>query len=194
MKTKQALILGLPLIASCLFLAVRRGYTEPVDNRLVRLAELEIYPDQLNSKAALRVQAEGDATWRSFFRIERPRKTAETKASTRSGRGLCSWMPPVPFMGFCFPPAAEPNRAATWRTVCAPKWIESQMHWCVSKLKKSCLDLPARQPDEHLLLYHPVLLRPWSVLFPIEDHEACRKYSNGRPNGEDPAPLLRLQL
>jgi len=54
MKTKQALVLGLPLIASCLFLAVRRGYTEPVDNRIVRLAELEIYPDHLDAyKAAL---------------------------------------------------------------------------------------------------------------------------------------------
>jgi hypothetical protein len=55
MKTKHALVLGLPLIASCLFLAVRRGYTEPVDNRIVRLAELEIYPHQLNAyKAALK--------------------------------------------------------------------------------------------------------------------------------------------
>jgi quinol monooxygenase YgiN len=59
MKTKQALVLGLPLIASCLFLAVRRGYTEPVDNRIVRLAELEIYPDQLNGyKAALKEEIE----------------------------------------------------------------------------------------------------------------------------------------
>ena len=55
MRTKQILVLGLPLIASCLFPAVRRGYTEPVDNRIVRLAELEIYPDQLNAyKAALK--------------------------------------------------------------------------------------------------------------------------------------------
>jgi quinol monooxygenase YgiN len=59
MKTKQALVLGLPLIASCLFLAVRCGYTEPVDNRIVRLAELEIYPDQLNAyKAALKEEIE----------------------------------------------------------------------------------------------------------------------------------------
>jgi quinol monooxygenase YgiN len=59
MKTKQALVLGLPLIASCLFLAVRRGCTEPVDNRIVRLAELEIYPDQLNAyKAALKEEIE----------------------------------------------------------------------------------------------------------------------------------------
>jgi quinol monooxygenase YgiN len=59
LKTKQALVLGLPLIASCLFLAVRRGYSEPVDNRFVRLAELEIYPDQLNAyKAALKEEIE----------------------------------------------------------------------------------------------------------------------------------------
>jgi hypothetical protein len=42
MKTKQTLVLGLPLIASCLFLAVRRGYSEPVDNGIERIAELEI--------------------------------------------------------------------------------------------------------------------------------------------------------
>jgi quinol monooxygenase YgiN len=59
MKTKQALVLGLPLIASCLFLAVRRGNTEPVDKRTVRLAELEIYPDQLNAyKTALKEEIE----------------------------------------------------------------------------------------------------------------------------------------
>jgi quinol monooxygenase YgiN len=59
MKTKQALVLGVPLIASCLFLAVRRGNTEPVDRRIVRLAELEIYPDQLNAyKAALKEEIE----------------------------------------------------------------------------------------------------------------------------------------
>ncbi len=55
MKTKQAMILGLPLIASCLFLATQRGYAEPVDDRIVRLAELEIYSDQLEAyKAALK--------------------------------------------------------------------------------------------------------------------------------------------
>jgi quinol monooxygenase YgiN len=59
MKTKQALVLGVPLIASCLFLAVRRGNTEPVDRRIVRLAELEIYPDQFNAyKAALKEEIE----------------------------------------------------------------------------------------------------------------------------------------
>lgn len=55
MKTKQVMLLGLPLIASCLFLATPRGYSEPVDERIVRLAELEIYPDQLTAyKSALK--------------------------------------------------------------------------------------------------------------------------------------------
>src|SRR5437899_1574883 len=46
-------------VATDLFLAVRRGNTEPVDNRIVRLAELEIYPDQLNAyKAALKEEIE----------------------------------------------------------------------------------------------------------------------------------------
>ena len=54
MKTKQALVLGLPLIASCLFLTVRRGFPEPLEKRIVRIAELEIYPDHLDAyKAAL---------------------------------------------------------------------------------------------------------------------------------------------
>ena len=59
MKRKQALVLGLPLIASCLFLANSRGYTEPVDNRIVRLAELEIYPNHLDAyRAALKEEIE----------------------------------------------------------------------------------------------------------------------------------------
>ena len=59
MKTKRTLVLGLPLIASCLFLAVRHGFSEPADNRIVRIAELEIYPDQLNAyKAALKEEIE----------------------------------------------------------------------------------------------------------------------------------------
>lgn len=57
MKTKQALVLGLPLIASCLFLTsltVGRGFSGPVEDRIVRIAELEIYPDHLDAyKAAL---------------------------------------------------------------------------------------------------------------------------------------------
>jgi quinol monooxygenase YgiN len=55
MKTKQVMLLGLPLIASCLFLAAPRGYSQQGDDRIVRLAELEIYPDQLEAyKAALK--------------------------------------------------------------------------------------------------------------------------------------------
>jgi len=59
MNTRHALVLGLPLAASCLFVAIRRGYTEPADNRLVRIAELEIDPDQLNAyRAALKEEIE----------------------------------------------------------------------------------------------------------------------------------------
>jgi quinol monooxygenase YgiN len=55
MKTKRMIVLGLPLIAPCLLLAILRGFSEPVDDRMVRLAELEIYPDQLDAyKAALK--------------------------------------------------------------------------------------------------------------------------------------------
>ncbi len=55
MTTKRALLLGLPLIASCLLLGVRRGLSQPSDDRMVRIAELEIYPDQLDAyKAALK--------------------------------------------------------------------------------------------------------------------------------------------
>ena len=48
MKTKQVLVLGLALITSCLFLPLQRGFSEPVDDRIVRIAELEIYPDHLD--------------------------------------------------------------------------------------------------------------------------------------------------
>ena len=59
MKRKQALVVGLPLIATGLFLVVKGGYTESLDNRIVRLAELEIYPDQLNAyKEALKEEIE----------------------------------------------------------------------------------------------------------------------------------------
>ena len=55
MKTKRALVLGLSLITSCLFLTLQRGFSEPVDDRIVRIAELEIYPDHLVAyKAALK--------------------------------------------------------------------------------------------------------------------------------------------
>ena len=48
MKTKQVLVLGLSLITSCLFLPLQRGFSEPLDDRIVRIAELEIYPDHLD--------------------------------------------------------------------------------------------------------------------------------------------------
>src|SRR4051812_11883920 len=55
MKTKRALVLGLSLIAPCLFLGVRRGFSQAPDVGIVRIAELEIYPDQLDAyKAALK--------------------------------------------------------------------------------------------------------------------------------------------
>ena len=55
MKTKRALVFGLSLIASCLFLGVRRGLSQPPEDRIVRIAELEIYPDQLDAyNAALK--------------------------------------------------------------------------------------------------------------------------------------------
>ncbi|AXC10726.1 Flavoredoxin [Acidisarcina polymorpha] len=48
------LILGLTLISSCFFWAIRRGYSEQKEDRIVRIAELEIYPDQLSAyRAAL---------------------------------------------------------------------------------------------------------------------------------------------
>ncbi len=55
MKTKRALVLGIPVIASSLFLTLRRGFPEPLGDRIVRIAELEIYPDRLDAyKAALK--------------------------------------------------------------------------------------------------------------------------------------------
>jgi quinol monooxygenase YgiN len=55
MRTKRALALGLPLIASFLFFAVRRGFSQPLEDRIVRIAELEIYSNQLDAyKAALK--------------------------------------------------------------------------------------------------------------------------------------------
>jgi hypothetical protein len=53
MKTKRALVLGLSLIASCLFLGVRRGLSQAPEAQIVRIAELEIYPDQLNQTTQL---------------------------------------------------------------------------------------------------------------------------------------------
>jgi quinol monooxygenase YgiN len=55
MRTKRIIVLGLPLIASFLLLAIRRGSSEPLDDGMVRIAELEIYPDQVDAyKAALK--------------------------------------------------------------------------------------------------------------------------------------------
>ena len=56
MKTKRALVLGLPLTAAfCLFFGVRRGLSQQSEGPMVRIAELEIYPDQLDAyKAALK--------------------------------------------------------------------------------------------------------------------------------------------
>ncbi len=60
MKTKRALVLGISVIASCLFLGVRRGLSQPPDDRVVRIAELQIYPDQLDAyKAALKEEISG---------------------------------------------------------------------------------------------------------------------------------------
>jgi quinol monooxygenase YgiN len=59
MTAKHALFLGAALSASCLFLASRRASAAPVQDRIVRLAELEIDPAQLNNyKAALREEIE----------------------------------------------------------------------------------------------------------------------------------------
>jgi quinol monooxygenase YgiN len=55
MKITRAPILGALLIASCLFLGVRRGLSQRQQNLMVRIAELEIYPDQLDAyEAALK--------------------------------------------------------------------------------------------------------------------------------------------
>jgi quinol monooxygenase YgiN len=55
MRTKRIIVLGLPLIASFLLLAIRCGSSEPLDDGMVRIAELEIYPDQVDAyKAALK--------------------------------------------------------------------------------------------------------------------------------------------
>ena len=55
MKAKRVFVLGLALIATCFFLTGRRGFSESADDRIVRIAELEIYPDHLDAyKAALK--------------------------------------------------------------------------------------------------------------------------------------------
>ena len=52
MIAKQVLVVGAAVIVSCVFWAVGRGYSEPVQSRVVRLAELEIDPDQLQDYMA----------------------------------------------------------------------------------------------------------------------------------------------
>jgi quinol monooxygenase YgiN len=60
MTAKQLRFLGgTAVMASCLLWGWRRGWAEPVDERIVRLAELEIDPAQLNDyKVALREEIE----------------------------------------------------------------------------------------------------------------------------------------
>lgn len=59
MFTKQIIYLSLPIAAVCAFLAVRHGYSESSQERIVGIAELEIYPDQVAAyKAALKEEIE----------------------------------------------------------------------------------------------------------------------------------------
>jgi quinol monooxygenase YgiN len=56
---KQIVYVGIPLMGICVFLSVRRGWTEAVQNPMVRLAELEIDPAQVETyKTALREEIE----------------------------------------------------------------------------------------------------------------------------------------
>ena len=55
MKTKQVLVLARAIADHLLSLLSQRGFSEPVDGRIVRIAELEIYSDHLDAyKAALK--------------------------------------------------------------------------------------------------------------------------------------------
>jgi quinol monooxygenase YgiN len=59
MFTKQIIYLSLPIAVVCAFLAVQHGYSESSQERIVRIAELEIYPDQVAAyKAALKEEIE----------------------------------------------------------------------------------------------------------------------------------------
>ncbi len=59
MVAKQIICLSLPIAAACVFLAVQHGYSESSQERIVRIAELEIYPDQVAAyKAALKEEIE----------------------------------------------------------------------------------------------------------------------------------------
>ena len=55
MRAKQAVVVGASVLAACLLWAGRRAVADPVEGRVVRLAELEIDPAQMEQyKAALR--------------------------------------------------------------------------------------------------------------------------------------------
>ena len=55
MEIKRALLLALPLMAFFVFLGAQRGISQSPDERIARIAELEIYPDQVGAyKAALK--------------------------------------------------------------------------------------------------------------------------------------------
>jgi quinol monooxygenase YgiN len=59
MFTKQIICLSLPIAAVCAFLMVQHGYSESSQKRVVRIAELEIDPDQVAAyKAALKDEIE----------------------------------------------------------------------------------------------------------------------------------------
>src|SRR3954447_19577327 len=59
MTGRRFLLIGTSVVASCLFWACRRPSPEPGQGRVVRLAELEIDPAQLNSYiAALKEEIE----------------------------------------------------------------------------------------------------------------------------------------
>jgi quinol monooxygenase YgiN len=59
MTTKRLLLIAAPLIATCVFVATLPAYAQATQDRLVRIAELEIYPDQLIAyKAALKEEIE----------------------------------------------------------------------------------------------------------------------------------------
>ena len=59
MFTKQIICLGLPIAAVCAFLVVRHAHSESSQERIARIAELEIYPDQVAAyKAALKEEIE----------------------------------------------------------------------------------------------------------------------------------------
>ena len=59
MTTGPSLLVGTSVLASCLFWACRRASVEPTQGRVVRLAELEIDPAQLEPyQAALKEEIE----------------------------------------------------------------------------------------------------------------------------------------